>query len=238
MLNVGGFLVIILASLVKGITGFGFALVSLPLLMIWYSPKELIPILMICNLISSILIVLQKKEKKLVNKQFKTLIIYGGVFTILGVITLKLISEGFLVKLLGVFFILLSIITLINRSVTLNISKKWYKLAGAFIGYLTGSISVSGPPLALFLNMANVSNQEFREIFSWFNIVSATIAIIGYYHLGMISNQMLITSLYVTPILLLGTVIGKRLNQILPASLFKKISLYITLLVSIFLLIK
>ena len=238
MLNIGGFLVILLASLVKGITGFGFALVSLPLLMIWYSPKELIPILMMCNLISSILIVLQKKEKKLVNKKFRTLIIYGGIFTILGVITLKAISEGFLIKFLGVFFILLSIITLLNRSMTFNISKKWYKVAGAFIGYLTGSISVSGPPLALFLNMANVSNREFREIFSWFNIVSAIIAIIGYYHLGMITNQMLLTTLYIIPILLLGTVVGKHLNQILPAALFKKISLYITIMVSIFLLIK
>jgi len=238
MLNIGGFLVILLASLVKGITGFGFALVSLPLLMIWYSPKELIPILMICNLISSILIVLQKKEKKLVNKKFRTLIIYGGIFTILGVITLKVLSEGFLIKFLGVFFIILSILTLLNRSMTFHISKKWYKVAGAFIGYLTGSISVSGPPLALFLNMANVSNREFREIFSWFNIVSAIIAIIGYYQLGMITNQMLLTALYITPILLLGTVVGKRLNQILPAALFKKISLYITIMVSIFLLIK
>lgn len=46
-------IIVLAASLVKGITGFGFALVSLPLLLIWYSPREIIPVLILCNLIAS-----------------------------------------------------------------------------------------------------------------------------------------------------------------------------------------
>lgn len=55
-------LVVLIASLVKGITGFGFALVSLPILVAWFPVKELIPVLTICNLLASIVIVLQKKK--------------------------------------------------------------------------------------------------------------------------------------------------------------------------------
>jgi len=62
MPNIWIVLIITLSSLIKGITGFGFALVSFPLLLMWYTPKEIIPILMICNLIASVMIVLTKKR--------------------------------------------------------------------------------------------------------------------------------------------------------------------------------
>ena len=56
-------LIVSFASLLKGSTGFGFALVSLPALLFWYPLKELIPTLLLCNFIISVFMILQKKEK-------------------------------------------------------------------------------------------------------------------------------------------------------------------------------
>ena len=64
MLNIWIILIIIISSLIKGITGFGFALLSFPLLLTWYSPKEIIPVLMICNLIASVLIYMINFNRK------------------------------------------------------------------------------------------------------------------------------------------------------------------------------
>ncbi len=238
MVNVWSILVVVFASLLKGITGFGFALVSLPFLMIWYSPKELIPVLMMCNLIASIFIVLQKKKAPLINQNFKNLIIYGGVFSIGGALTLSVIKESYLIHILAILFIILSGVSLLNMKHQIKISKCSYKLVGSAIGFLAGTISVSGPPLALLLNMMKVSNVEFREIFSWFNIVTATIAIIGYASIGLITPEVLKMTLTFIPILLLGTITGKRLNHILPQLLFKKITIGITIVACIMLLIK
>lgn len=158
-------LIVSVASLVKGITGFGFALIALPPLLIWYSPQEMIPVLILCNLFASLVIVLQKKDRKLVNKQFQTLIIYGALFTLLGVFTLKYLSEDILITIMSMFFIVLSICSLLGIRYSIKLSDWSYRLAGMFLGFLTGSISISGPPLALFLHSAKVDNQEFREIF-------------------------------------------------------------------------
>lgn len=50
MPNIWVILIITFSSLIKGITGFGFALVSFPLLLMWYEPKEIIPRLpLVCN---------------------------------------------------------------------------------------------------------------------------------------------------------------------------------------------
>ncbi|MRT93020.1 sulfite exporter TauE/SafE family protein [Ancylomarina sp. 16SWW S1-10-2] len=231
-------LIVSVASLVKGITGFGFALISLPPLLIWYSPKELIPVLILCNLFASLVIVLQKKDKKLVNKQFQSLIVYGAFFTVVGVLALKYISEDILITIMSIFFILLSVVSLIGIKYSIKLSDLSYKLAGMFLGFLTGSISISGPPLALFLNSANVDNQEFREIFSWFSIVTSLVALVGYAFLGLLTTTTFKMVLIFLPILYLGSFVGKRLNHRIPPLLFKNISLCITLLSSLFLLLK
>ena len=231
-------MIIASASLIKGMTGFGFALVSLPPLMIWYSPKELIPVLLCCNLCASLIIVLQKKERKLVNKQFRSLIAYGALFTIAGVVILKYLSEDLLIIVMSIFFILLSGLSLVGIKYSIKLTDASYKIAGAFLGLLTGSISISGPPLALFLHSAQVDNQEFREVFSWFSIVTAVIALVGYAGMGMLTLKILeMTGLFL-PILFLGSFFGKRLNQYLSASLFKKISILIILFSSVLLLFR
>lgn len=231
-------LIVITASLVKGITGFGFALVSLPPLLIWYSPIELIPVLVFCNLVASVIIVLQKKEQKLVNKPFNFLIIYGAIFTIAGVLTLKYFSEDFLLRILSVFFILLSVLSLVGLKYTVKLSAVSCKIAGAFIGFLTGSISISGPPLALFLQASNVDNQEFREIFSWFSIATSIIALLGYGFSGLLTVQSFKMAALFLPILFVGSFMGKRINHRMPISVFKRSILWITLGSSVLLLFK
>ena len=238
MPNIWVFLVIILSSLIKGITGFGFALFSFPLLLIWYTPKEIIPVLMICNLIASILIVVQKKEHKLLDKQSYFLIGAGGISTMGGVIALSSTSGNLLVHMAGVIFIGLTLYSLLRRKTGKRALPVYSFLsAGAFIGFLTGAVSVSGPPLALFLNRANVSNRKFREIFAAFNVLTASIALFGYYQAGMLTMEVIKMSLMFIPILLTGTITGKRLNSIMSVDSFQTANIALTLIASILLVV-
>ncbi|WP_372754985.1 sulfite exporter TauE/SafE family protein [Labilibaculum sp.] len=239
MPNIWIILIIVFSSLIKGITGFGFALLSFPLLLMWYTPKEIIPVLMICNLIASIMIVLQKKEIKLLDKQSYFLIATGGLFTIAGVIALSSTDGKCLVRLSGILFIALTIFSFIKKMPEdKKLRDRAYLSAGAFIGFLTGAVSVSGPPLALFLNRAKVSNRKFREIFAAFSVVTAIIAIFGYFQVGMITLQTIKLSLIFMPILLAGTVFGKKMNAIMSIEKFQSINIVLTLIASIILVIQ
>lgn len=239
MPNIWIILIITFSSLIKGITGFGFALVSFPLLLMWYAPKEIIPILMICNLIASVMIVLQKKEHKLLDKQSYYLIVTGGLFTIAGVIALSSTDGKWIIRFTGILFIVLTIYSLAGKMPRDKVMRnRAYLLAGAFIGFITGAVSVSGPPLALFLNKANISNRKFREIFATFSVITAVIALFGYYQAGMISGQTLQTSAVFVPILLTGSIVGKKLNTILSIKMFQTINIVLTLIASILLVVK
>ena len=238
MPNIWIILIIVFSSLIKGITGFGFALLSFPLLLMWYAPKEIIPVLMICNLIASVMIVLQKKEYKLLDKQSYYLIGSGGLFTIAGVIALSSTDGKWLVRISGILFIGLTIYSLMKKKPkNKKLHHRAYMYAGAFIGFLTGAVSVSGPPLALFLNRANISNQKFREIFAAFSVITAIIAIFGYYQAEMITLQTLKLSLIFVPILLTGAIAGKKLNNIISIASFQTINIVLTLIASIMLVI-
>ena len=230
-------LIVITASLIKGITGFGFALVALPPLLIWYSPKEIIPVLIACNLFASTVIVLQKKQV-VIDKRYCYLIVYGAVFTMVGAYIFSSISDQILIYLMSVLFIGLSVLSLIGIKYTIKLNHLSCGLAGAFIGILTGSISISGPPLALFLHSTGVNNQQFREIFAWFSIVTSIIALISYASLGLLSFETLTTTVTFIPILYLGTFIGKRLNNQLSISAFKRLSMAITLISCVLLLLR
>lgn len=231
-------LVILTASLIKGITGFGFALVSLPFLLFWYEPKAIIPVLILCNLFASVLIVLQKKRHPLVNKRHKTLLIYGGFSALLGVVLLKSISSDLLIQLIAAFFVILCLIYLFNIKYSRQLKKYTYKLAGIVCGILTGSIAVGGPPLALFLNISKANNEQFREVFAWFNIVAAGLAAVGYWIAGLLTWEILRLSLIFIPILFFGSFTGKRINGYLPSLFFRKATIFLTMISSLVLLIR
>jgi uncharacterized membrane protein YfcA len=238
MPNIWIILVIIFSSLIKGITGFGFALISFPLLLIWYTPKEIIPVLMICNLVASLLIILQKKRHRLLDKQSYLLMISGGVFTVVGVHVLGSTDGKTPIHLSGIFFIALTLLSLRkNKSHEVKLSNYIYLLAGTLIGFLNGAISISGPPLALFLNRAKVSNRKFREIFAWFSVITASIAIISYSQYGLLTKQTVTTSLLFVPILLVGTIVGKKLNARLSVNRFQTINIVLTIISSVLLIV-
>jgi uncharacterized protein len=238
MPNIWIILIIIISSLIKGITGFGFALLSFPLLLMWYAPKEIIPVLMICNLIASILIIVQKKEHKLLDKQSYYLISSGGLFTIAGVIVLSSFDGKWIIRLSGILFIVLTIYSLVKKMpASKTMRNRAYISAGVFIGFLTGAISISGPPLALFLNRTNVSNRKFREIFAVFSVITAVIAILSYFQADMITLQTLKISFVFVPILLTGTIVGKKLNTKMSVKKFQTINIVLTIIASVIMII-
>jgi hypothetical protein len=154
-----------------------------------------------------------------------------------GVIVLYSTDGIMLIHLSGALFMALTFLSLKKGNPkNVNLSNYAYLGVGSLIGFLTGAISVSGPPLALFLNRANVGNRKFREIFAWFSVITATIAILGYFQAGLLTLQTIKTSLLFVPILLTGTIVGKKLNTIMSIGHFQIINIVLTLISSFLLL--
>ena len=230
-------LIVLFAALIKGSTGFGFSLITLPILLFWFPVKLLIPVLMAGNLFTSLIIVLQKKSRILLTRQSRVLILWGVLGTMVGTLFLNSIPEDFLTVIIAVLFAILSVLSLIGVRFKIK-NLKWATMrAGVISGILAGSISVGGPPLTIFLNSLKTNNDEFREIFAWFSIFTAVIALIGYYFSGYIRVQNTRLALIFIPILFIGTYVGKRLNSLIPRKLFLKLTIGLSFVTCVLLLI-
>jgi uncharacterized membrane protein YfcA len=230
-------MVVLVAALIKGITGFGFTLVALPVLAIWYPVKTLIPILTICNLLASLVIVLQKKSIPLINRNSRILIFSGSISTIFGVALLSALSNTVITLIIAIFLAILSVVSYVGKLFFEREKMVNYIKAGVISGIVTGAASINGPPLAIFLNGIRMDKAEFREVFSWFSIVTAVVAIVGYYLGGLLNIEELRISVMFFPILYIGSFLGKRINALLPSKTFTKMSSIICLVSCIILTI-
>lgn len=228
-------LIISVSAIVKGSTGFGFALFSFPLLAHYISIKTLIPFLTLLNLFSSLQIVISSKGAKL-NRRIILLSITGIIGVILGTIVLKYTNDFWLKTGSAIILIFLSAMFLTGYRFHVRKFRRGFAVAGFTSGFLGGSTSVSGPPLALFLTSTNIDSHHFRYLFAWFSINTASVAFFDYLKIGIVSPLTFKLFFLSIPVLILGLYLGKFLNKKIPYALFYKGVIIITLLSGILLL--
>ncbi|MDC1106271.1 sulfite exporter TauE/SafE family protein [Prolixibacteraceae bacterium] len=221
-------LVIAGASLLKGMTSFGFSLMAFPILLNYYSPMVLVPALTLCNIITSVQIVITTKTQ--INKSSNHWLIIGGLAGIIpGVLLLQSWNPGILKISVGIIFVLLSILFLSGFRFRINHPIRAQIIAGSTAGFLGGALSVSGPPLVLFLTSMRFTNQEFRLHFAIFSVLTSSMAFAGYWISGIISLQVWKIFLISFPILVLGTIIGQKLSKRISIIFFQRLCITISL---------
>lgn len=230
-------LVVLLASLIKGSTGFGFSMTALPLLIFQYAVKTVVPIITIWSLTTSLIIILQKKEFK-VDRKNNVLIFWGALGTITGTLILANLEEKAITLVIAVIFACLTILSLAGYQFKIKNRRMATIQTGLISGVLAGSISISGPPITLFLNALKISKEEFREIFARFDIVTSIVALIGFSIAGYLNNKSFLFALFFVPVIYSGTFLGKRINRLIPQKTFRTLNLVLSLLSCILLVIK
>lgn len=142
-----GFFIILLASLIQGITGFGFALVAVPLLSLFIPEiKNITPIIVIYSLITNIIIV-YKSRKYVEFKKIIPLIIFAIIATPLGTYILISFKVKTLKIIIGIIIIITALAMLKNfkikiRIVVKKISDYFFRLCTIYLIIILGVYTV------------------------------------------------------------------------------------------------
>ncbi|PWD97909.1 sulfite exporter TauE/SafE family protein [Marinilabilia rubra] len=215
-------LVILMASLLKGMTGFGFALISIPFLSMMYSVKVLVPAMAMFNLITSIILLLKIREK--VSWYYFIPMFAASLGGIpLGIYMLDYLDEKVLRIIIGAILIMVSVKMLIGIPLAKKFRNKPIIFAGFLSGVLSGSVSLGGPPLVIAMNRKNYSKELFRGIFAWFSTFSSFFALAAFYVRGLIPAGSMNLALYYSPLLLIGSSLGNRWASLINAEKFKRV---------------
>jgi len=181
-------LIFFFTSLVYSTFGFGFAMISIPLLSLVLSPKTAIPLSLLMGLgIGFYLIITSCKDIK--PKQILYLLIGSAIGVPFGVFILKNISSEILEIAINAVIVTSAIILFLKQSK--NIISVNTKLITILIGFLSGflgaSTGISGPPVILYGINQKWEKKIFRSNLLTYFVIWGIYTNISYFLIGLVN---------------------------------------------------
>lgn len=232
-----GFISILLASFIQGITGFGFALIAVPLLSLFIPEiRNITPIIVIYSFLTNIIIV-YKSRHYIDYKKIIPLIIFGLMATPVGTFMLIYIKAKTLKIIIGIVITITALAMLKNFKIKIKNEKVSYGMVGLLSGLLNGSTGLSGPPVVLFLTNQHIDKDVFRSNLTFYGIATNIFAIIIFILEGIINLSVLHFTAFYLPALLIGVLLGIKLSAKINEVIFRKLTIYLISLLGLYTII-
>lgn len=209
------------AYLMRGIAGFGSALIAVPLLALMFPLTLVVPLVVLLDYLGSATQGFRNRQR----------IVWGDLaplipFTIIGVATslmlLNAVNSKLLSNVLGGFVILYAIyqispLPVLRGSRILSIP---YGFLGGLVGTLFGT---GGPFYVIYLNLRGLDKSAFRATFAMYFLVDGAMRLTGYAVVGFFDHQMLMALLASIPIAGIALFIGGRVHTTISQQTFAKL---------------
>jgi uncharacterized membrane protein YfcA len=229
---IAGIASIFVAGLTSGLTGFGFALVTVPLLVIFMPPKLAVPVVLLLGNVTKLMI-LTETHGWLDFKRFWPLIVAGVAATPIGTYVLSILDAQTMKTAIGVIIVLAALAMLAGFQRPVRSEKLSLVPVGLASGLLQGSTAMGGPPTVLFFANQGADKQICRANFTLFFLAMSLVAIPAQLAAGLLTKQVLVYALWFVPALLAGTLAGMRLARIVSEAGFRKVTLIVVILTGI-----
>ena len=223
-----GILIVLLSGFIQGLTAFGFALVALPLLSILMPVQQVVPIIIILSLVTNIGI--WYETRKSINlKKYGLLIISSLLAAPIGTKLIVLLNPDTLKVIVGILITFFAIMMLTGTKWEIKHEKLSFILVGLLSGVLNGSISTSGPPVALFLSNQEADKQKFKANLNMFGLILNVVTIGLFFQNGLITSEILFYVSRMLPADVIGVVLGIIAIRKLNEKTFKNLTLYLVI---------
>ncbi|KZD11945.1 sulfite exporter TauE/SafE family protein [Oceanibaculum pacificum] len=225
----GVFLVVTCAAIVRAFTGFGFALLAIPILVFFLPPAQVVPFIFILEIAIS-LTLLPKLWREVDLRGLRWLLPGAVIATPFGGILLLALSAESLRLAIGLVVLAAALLMWRGLSFKSTPGPGAALATGAFSGLLNGAAGIPGPPVVLFYLSTPAGAAVSRaSLIAYFFVTDAMgLAVAGYN--GLVDGETLRWTLWLTPAMLLGSVIGQAAFSRADPALFRRIVLLVLLL--------
>ncbi|NQT35271.1 sulfite exporter TauE/SafE family protein [bacterium] len=223
-----GIAVVFLGGLTQGLTGFGFGLVTVPILVIFLVPQLVVPIVLLTSMLLTFYLLIETR-RWLELKRILVLMAAGVAGLPFGIIILKQLDADILRVFIGIIIVLFGLAFLLGYRREIKNERLASVLIGFVSGLLSGSTSLSGPPVILFFTNQGLKKQTFRaNIVAYFTVLSL-VTLPAFIFSGLITPEVIELSLWFLPAMILGAFLGIKLSHRVNETLFRRITLVIVI---------
>ena len=224
--------VIFIAAFQQSLTGFGFALVSMPILVALLGIHEAAPLVALLDLIITIINGILWREA-IDIREIKRLGIWMALGVPVGIWGVIVLDEGILKAGLGALLVGYALFALFKPEKLPTISRRWAYPAGFLAGVLGGAYNTAGPPLVLYGSLRNWSHERFRAVLQTLFGFAISIVVIGHLIAGHYTPAVLHKTMIALPGMLLAVILGALLDRRIQADHLKKWVIISTLVLGV-----
>ena len=229
--------VVFLAAIVRGFSGFGFSLLAITALSLVYTPAEIVPSIFMLEIAAS-LNLLPGIWKDIHWKSLLPLMLGCLIATPIGVWALANVPAEPMQIALSIFVLIATALLAKGFALKSMPGPIASTAAGAASGLANGAFGIGGPPVILFYFASPAGNLAGRASMIMFFIFTDVIGLANQSLHGLITMQAATRALFYLPALLLGVWIGARSFKSVDQGLFRKIVLVILAVLATLILAK
>ncbi len=229
------FAVFILASFLQTATGFGYAIVTAPLLALVLGSKETVMITILTGLIIRLFMMKVTKDDGSFKAIFP-LFTASIIGAIPGAYVMTKLSNDALKIFIGV--VLLIAVTALWKNYRLHISRQRFAetVVGGLSGFLATTTGINGPPIILYYLNSRV--EENKSIFRgnltrFFLLINIASIVISYFAGTLKIKEVWYQTLLAIPALYIGFQLGEKFFYRINAETFRKAALIMVFLSSL-----
>mgnify|MGYP001443786533 CR=1 FL=1 len=222
----------LISEIVGTIGGFGSSVFFVPIANFYFDFHSVLGLVALFHLSSNLSkIALFKKGLD------KSLLIYIGVpsliFVVLGGVLSNYLNQYYVSLFLGFFLAGLSLLFLIKKNLVIKAGKKQSIIGGSLSGFFSGFLGTGGAIRGLTMAAFNLKKEVFIATSAFIDFVVDGVRAVIYYQNGYIHKHDMIYVPFLLIIGLVGTYIGKKILNRISQERFKRITLYLILLIGL-----
>ena len=204
-------IIFLLAGFVQGLTGFGSALVAIPLLSFVVDIKTAVPLSMLNGLIITTYLAIALRRH--LDRQKIMPLLLGALPGIgVGVYLLKEVDASGIRYGIGALLIGYSLYNLLIHPRPLNPGRGWGYVAGFLTGAIGAAFSAGGPPAIIYTTLTSWNKDEIKATLTGFFVANGVLTVLMHAISGITTLATLKFFAVTAPFVLIGTTIGSRVS--------------------------
>ncbi len=199
-----------LSGIVQGMSGFGSALIAMPLLTLFIDVKTAVPLCILQSVLMTSYLSLTLKDHMEKEKTLPLLMgSLPGIF--FGVTFLKHIESDIIKLLLGFMMVAYSMYSLFFKPQSKSLHRVWAYVAGFSTGFIGSAFSAGGPPTIIYTTLTGWSKNFIKATLTGFFLTSAIITAVAHAATGLTTVLVLKYFLVSSAFVLIGVYAGIKL---------------------------
>lgn len=213
--------ILVLAYTVRGITGFGSGLISIPLLALFLPLQVVVPMIGLLDYLASLGHGVSNR-RQIRWREILPLLPFTFAGVLLALYIFKTVDAQLLVKVLGAFILAYAVYSLFGREPHTGRTRFWALPAGSMGGFVGTLFGTGGPFYVMYLHARGLDKAAFRASIALIFLIDGGSRQLGYLASGFYNFEMLLLVVMALPIMMVAMYAGGHIHTRITPQQFRR----------------